>query len=135
MFNKICAALGIRFWSLSRGNHKSLSIERYHWFLKKTQTVVVNDHGIHMSFIENSKTSQYAWNSAPIDNMDILRCVAAVGRHFQFPMDVDLKDAPSINCDDQLALYSYLRDVSNVSQLSTSVHQILIKYRRTTRCI
>ena len=57
--------------------------------------------------------------------------MAAVGRHFQFPMDVDLNVAPGINNKDQSALYAYLRDVSNDSKFATSVLQVLIEERRT----
>ena len=58
--------------------------------------------------------------------------MAAVGRHFQFPMDVDLNVAPGINNKDQSSLYKYLRDVSNDSKFATSVLQVLIEERRTT---
>ena len=56
LFKEMCAVLDITFWSLSRGKHKGLSVERYHQFLKKTQTIVGNDRRTYISFIENSKT-------------------------------------------------------------------------------
>ena len=36
VFKDMCAALGIIYWSLDRGNHKGISVEKYHRFLKKT---------------------------------------------------------------------------------------------------
>ena len=36
LFKAMCVALDIVFWPLSRGNHKGLSVERYHRFLNKT---------------------------------------------------------------------------------------------------
>ena len=79
LFEEICKAIGFKFWPLSRSNHKGNSVEKYHRFLNKTQTIVGQDQDSHHSFTENSKTSQYAWNSAPIDDTDIPRCLAAVG--------------------------------------------------------
>ena len=127
----MCIALGFKFWALSRGNHKGNSVEKFHRFLNKTQTIVGQDRGTHLSFIENSKTSQYTWNSALIDDTDIPRCLAAVGRHFKFPMDIDLNAAPNINCNNQSALYICLRDISSDSLFATSVIQVLIEERRT----
>ena len=70
-------------------------------------------------------------NSAPIDDTDIPRSLAAVGRHFKFPIDVNLNAAPSMNSTDYSVLYSYLRNVSNDSTFSTSILQVLIEERRT----
>ena len=36
VFKGMCAALGIVYWNLSRGNHKGAIIEKYHFFLNKT---------------------------------------------------------------------------------------------------
>ena len=89
-FEAMCSILGIHFWPLARCNHKGLSLEKYHRFLNKIQTIVGQDQGTHHSFIEHNKTSQYDWNSAPIDDTDIPRCLPAIGRIFKFPMDVEL---------------------------------------------
>ena len=91
-FEAMCKLLKLTFWPLSRGNHKGNSVERYHRFLNKTQTISGQDRGTHEVFHQNIKTSQYAWNSAPIDDTDIPRCVAAVGREFRFPLDIELLD-------------------------------------------
>ena len=81
----MCSKLVFIFWPLSRGNHKGLSVEKYHRFLNKTQTIVGQDRGTHHSFIENSKTSQYTWNSVYMDDTAIPRYLASVGRHFKLP--------------------------------------------------
>ena len=86
--------------------------------------------GTHFSFVENSKTSQYSWNSAPIDDTDIPRSIATVGRHFKFTMDVKLSPPPTINDEEQSALYIYLKDVSTDSQFSTTVLQMLVEEQR-----
>ena len=131
LFKGICKAINIVFWPLSRGNHKGLSVKRYHRFLNKTQTNVGQDTGSHHSFIKNSKTSQYAWNSAPIDDADIPRYITAVWRHLKILMDVNLNAMPNHNCQDHSALYTYLRDVSIKSVFATSVLQELIEKRRS----
>ena len=60
LFEEMCNALGLKLWEFSRCNHKGLSIERYHKFLNKTQTIVGQDKGSHHSVIENCKTPRYA---------------------------------------------------------------------------
>ena len=83
LFKEMCLLLGFIFWPLARGNHKGSSVEKNHRFINKTQSIVGTELGTHHSFVENSKTSQYAWNSAPIDDTDIPRSLAAVGRYFK----------------------------------------------------
>ena len=48
----MCSALGFLFWPLARGNHKGNSVEKYHKFLNKTQTIVSADTGTHISCID-----------------------------------------------------------------------------------
>ena len=38
-FKALSKILKLTFWSLVRGNHRGNSVERYHWFLNKTQTI------------------------------------------------------------------------------------------------
>jgi len=38
----------------------------------------------------------YAWNSAPIDRTNILRGTVAVGREFQFLIDINLSALPQL---------------------------------------
>ena len=116
------------------GYHRGLSVERYHRFLNKTQAIVGNNRGTHKVFIQNAKTSQYAWNSAPIDNTDIQQSIAAVGREFRFLLDVELASAPTINTSNQSALFWYLWDVSTNSTFAQSILQVLIKEQQTAHC-
>ena len=84
----MCKALKINLWPLTQGNHKGLSDEKYHQFLNKTQTIVGQERGTHLSIFQNVKTSQYAWNSAPVYNTDISRSPDAVRRELQLPLDI-----------------------------------------------
>ena len=65
------------------------------------------DSGTHHFIVENCKTSQYAWNSTPIDNTDIFRSMAAVGCHFKYPMDVSLNEDPSMKFKDHSVVHLY----------------------------
>ena len=78
----------INHWCISRGNHRSNSVERYHRFLNKTQVINGNSRGTHDIYIQNAKTSQYTWNSAAVNNTDVSRFFAAICREFRFPLDV-----------------------------------------------
>ena len=131
VFQEMCKHLKLTYWALSKGNHKGMSVERYHRFLNKTQAITGNDRGTHLTYLQNAKTSQYAWNSAPIDNTDIPRSLAAIGRELRFPLDVELCPTPPLNDEHNTALMQYLRDVSNDSKFSIAVLQILIEERRT----
>ena len=130
IFEEMCSILDITFWPLARGNHKGNGAERYHRFLNKVQTIEGNCIGNNTNFMRIAKTTQYAWNSAPIDNTDIARSMAAVGRDFRFPLDVKLSKLPTLNDPNNNALYNYLRDVSTESTFAISVLQILIEERR-----
>ena len=85
-------------------------------------------------FHQNTKTSQYTWNSTPIDNTDIPRCVAAFGREFRFPPDIELLEQPALNKSDSSVLFHYLRNVSCNSEFSISILQTLLEEQRTMQC-
>ena len=80
VFEEKCKALKIHLWPLAWGNHKVLSVEKYHRFLNKTQTIVGQYRGTHLSIFQNSKTPRYAPNSTLVDNTDVPRSLAAFGR-------------------------------------------------------
>ena len=130
IFEEMSKLLDITFWPLARGNHKGNGAERYHRYLNKVQTIEGNNVGSNTNFMRIAKTTQYAWNSAPIDGTDIVRSMAAVGRDFRFPLDVKLSEIPTPNDSNNNALYDYLRNVSTDSKFATSILQILIEERR-----
>ena len=131
-FKLMCDALAITYWCLSLGNHCRNSVERYHQFLKKTHAIAGNDRVTHKVYIQNAKTSQYTWNSAPIDKTDIIRVMVAVGRAFRFPIDVSLSPSPILNTEPNSVLFNYLRYISIDGEFSLSVLQILTEERRST---
>ena len=97
IFEQMCSILSITFWPLSRGNHHGLSVERYHRFLNKTQTIQVANVGTHSNFKRTVLLSAYSWNSSPIDGTDIIRSIPAVGRMFRFPLDSSISPLPPLN--------------------------------------
>ncbi len=129
-FKDMCEILRIHLWTLARGNHKGNSCEKYHRYLNKVATIQGAELGTHENFHRIAKTTQYAWNSAPIDDTDVVRSFAAVGRDFRFPIDVDTSKIPPVNSANNNRLFDYLRDVSTDSNFATGVLQILIEERR-----
>jgi hypothetical protein len=130
VFEEMCTQLKIMFWPIARGNHKGLSVERYHRFLNKSQTIAGQSRGTHLTILQNAKLSQYAWNSAPIDNTDVTRSMAALGREFRFPLDVELSPTPTLNDPQNSNLLDYLRALSNNGPFATSVVATLVEERR-----
>ena len=43
VFIAMCTKLKINYWCLAQGNHRGNSVERYHRYLNKTQSIAGND--------------------------------------------------------------------------------------------
>ena len=125
------AALGVIYWSFACGNQKGMSVEKYHWFLIKTQEIAGQYIGTHEVFTHNAKTSQYTWNITPIDATGILRSVADFGREFRFQLEAELLQTPTTLNQGNASMYGYLQHVSNNSQFATSILQILVEEQWT----
>ena len=82
-------------------------------------------------FIRHIKTSQYAWNSTHIDDAGFMRSVTALGREFQYPLDMELLKSQTLNPINNKALFKYLLDVSMKSTFATEVLQMMVGERRT----
>ena len=95
------------------------------------QVIIGADRGTHQSIETTLKTSQYAWNSAPILVTDIFCSLAAVGWDFKVLLDVSLACLSALKILDSTVHFQYFRNVSNNSIFSQSFLQILIKKRRT----
>ena len=85
---------------------------------------------MHDLFLRNAKTSRYAWNSAPINDTDIIRSVAAVIQELRSPLDVKILQIPTTLNQGNSGLYEYLWHVSNNSQFTTSILHTLINELR-----
>ena len=83
-------ALNLNYDVLAKRNHKGITVEHFHRFLKKNVTIATEDRGTNDIFVPVGIATGYAWNSAPIDDTDILRSIPAIGRELHFPLDVNL---------------------------------------------
>ena len=63
-----------------------------------------------------------------------MRSVAVVGGELIFPLDKELLPTPTLNPDNNQALFKYLRDVPMNSQFAISVLNILLEERRIAHC-
>ena len=93
LVKKVCNQLQIRVHAVSKGNHRAILCERFHRYLNKVQkihrTTVGNPDDWHTAML----LALYAWNAAPVDGTNITRSVAAIGREFPFPIEIQ-EDAP-----------------------------------------
>ena len=119
IFKDVCAVLVIIYCPLVSDNHKGMSVENHHRFLKKTQAIAVQDRVTYDFFIQNAKTSQYAWNNAPINGTYIIRTVNDVGQEFRFLLDFELLQTPTKMNQGNSDMYEYLWHVLNNSQFET----------------
>ena len=115
---------------LSRRHHKGNSVEYYHRFLNKTQAIASNDRGTQDFYIQNSKTSQYAWDIIPIDDTDVIRSMTDIGCIFRFSLDVDLSPTPILNSGSNSTLFNYLLNVFADSAYALLILQATIKEKR-----
>ena len=86
----MCNALSLNYDVLMKRNHKGLTVEHFYRFLNKSVTISAEDRGTNDIFVPTDIAADYAWNSAPIDDTDILRSIPAIGRELHFPLDVNL---------------------------------------------
>jgi len=72
VFKEMCDILRIKYWVLTRSNHKGLSVERFHRFVNKVETIAGTDRGTQNGLICTAQTAQFAWNSALIDGTGVV---------------------------------------------------------------
>ena len=65
--------LNISVYLLAKRNNKGLSVKYFHRVLVKTTTISVEDRGKHQSKSKSiSTTTTFIWNSAVINNTDVI---------------------------------------------------------------
>jgi len=89
-FTAACNLLKILFECAAKRNHKSLLVEKMHRCLNKIVTIAASDRDTLDCFVEAGISAGYAWNSAPVDDIDIIRSIPAIGRELRFPLDISL---------------------------------------------
>ena len=82
-------------------------------------------------FVPAGIDASYAWNSAQIDDTDILYSIPAIGRELHFPIDINLSTLPKFAHYSGQAALDYLKLTDSSCHFSSSILKILIEDRRT----
>ena len=127
----MCDALNLNYDVLAKRNHKGLTVEHFHRFLNKSITITAEDCGTNDVLVPAGIAVGYAWNSAPIDDTDIIRSIPAIGRELHFPIDINLSALPKLAHNSVPVTLDYLKLTDSSRHLSSSILKILIEYRRT----
>ena len=78
----------IKWYPVTKGNHKAILSERFHRYLNKVERIHTANCETVDKWIKGVHFAVYAWNAAPIDGTNVLRSYAAMGREFPFPVDI-----------------------------------------------
>ena len=127
----MCTALELNYDILTKRNHKGLTVKHFHRFLNKAATIAMEDRQGNDVFVPTGIAAGYAWNSAPIDDTDILRSTVSIGREFSFPIDINLSALPQLTQNIAQSTIDYLRLTDSNRRFSSSILKILIEDRRT----
>jgi hypothetical protein len=85
-------------------------------------------------FVEAVHCFTYAWNASFIDGTDIVHSIAALGREFQFPMDLQLAREPVPVNGDLSELHSFLQIHQHNARVATEFLRIITEEWRTYHC-
>jgi hypothetical protein len=138
-FEEMCSIIDILFHAAARGNHKSVSVERFFRTLNKCMSIACEARGTNKVSVECAHLTGYAWNASTIDGTNIVRSVPALGRPFRFPFDRDiagesdmfLQQVQSNNPDQRVfALHEFLRLGHSQSKFAIEILRILTEDRR-----
>ena len=66
------------------------SVEHVHLFLNRSVTIAVEDRGTNNMFVPAGIVADYARNNSPIEDIDILHSISAIGREVKFSLDINL---------------------------------------------
>ena len=130
-FVVMCTALDLNYDIFAKRNHKGSTVEHFLRYLNKTMAIAMENHQSNDVFVPAGIAVGYAWNSAPIDDTEILRSTVAIGHEFRFPIDINLSGLPQLTQNNDQSTIDYLRLTDSNRRFSSSILKILIEYRRT----
>jgi hypothetical protein len=131
LFVEMCKILKLRCHVLARNNHQALCVERFHVFLNKTLRIATNDQdSIKVVYIPASALTACAWNSAPIEGIDIVCSVSAVGREFKFPFDFEYVQSPTMSENEASAIHEYLTLAGKNGRFAAEIIKLLLEGKR-----
>ena len=120
-FIAMCNALNLNYDVLAKRNHKGLTVKNVHRFLNKSVTIAAEDRGTDDIFVPAGITTGYAWNSAPIDDTDILYSIPAIGRELHFLIDINLNVLPKLAHNSGQTALDYLKLTDSSRHFSSSI--------------
>ena len=129
-FIVMCQAVNLNYDILAKRNHKGLSVENFRLFLNKSVTIAAEERGTVNTFVPGGIAAGYAWNSVPIDGIDILRSIPTIGRELKFPLDINLNLMPKLVQNNANAALEYLKLTDSSRSFFSSILKILIENLR-----
>ena len=109
----MCDVLHLRYDIVAKIYNKTVSVERFHRFLNKSQ--------------KSGITEGYAWNSAPNDGTDIMCSVPAIGLELWFYLDIELQGPATLTANNTNSTLEYLRLTHVDRSFAISILQQIIK--------
>ena len=86
---RLLGILGIAHYCVTKEKHRAVICERFHQYLNKVEKIHAAECQSYEEWLMGALFAVYAWNSSPVDGTDIGRAVAAIGREFPFPIDIE----------------------------------------------
>ena len=126
-FVAMCTALDLNYDILAKRNHKGLTVEHFHRFFNKAVTIWMEDRQNNDVFVPVGISTGYVWNSAPIDDNNILPSTIAIGREYRFHIDINLSALPQLTQNNAQLTIDYLRPTDSNRRCSSSILKILIE--------
>ena len=127
----MCKSLRLNYDIFAKRNHIGLTVEHFHRFLNKSVTFAAEECEVNDIFAPVNITFGYVWNSAPIDGINIIRSIPAIGRELRFPIDIYLNDLPEMTRNNGQSVLYYLKFTDSPRHFSSAILKILIEDRRT----
>ena len=82
-------------------------------------------------FVAASDAVRCAWNSFPIDGIDIIRSIPIIGQKLRFPLDISLSALPSLVSNNAKSVISYFYLGDSNRFFVSVIFKILVANRRT----
>jgi len=95
--------------------------------LNKSVTIAAEERGTNDIFVPVCITVCYTWNSAPIDGIDIIRLIPAIGRELRFLIDINLNTFPEMIRNNGQAVLYYLKCIDSSRHFSSVILKMRIE--------
>ena len=92
----MCEVLNLNYDVLAKLNHKDFTLEHFHRFLNKSVAITTEDRGTKDIFVPAGIATGNAWNSAQIDDTNIICSIPAMGQKLHFPIDININALPKL---------------------------------------